>query len=77
MPAGTRTIETARVYAEHIAPKARRYTDTATTEYLLHRSQWCVLAALLLLGLEMLVQERMRERGGGAGKRQAASSAQD
>ncbi len=58
VPAGTHTIELDRIYAEHIAPKARRHIDVTTRERFVHRYQWFVLVALLLLSLEMLMQER-------------------
>jgi Ca-activated chloride channel family protein len=58
VPAGTRSIELDRIYMEKIAPKARRHIDVATRERFIHRYQWFVLAALLLLATEMLVRER-------------------
>lgn len=58
VPAGTRSIELDRIYAENIAPKARRHIDVATRQRFVHRYQWFVLTALLLLTVEMLVRDR-------------------
>ena len=58
VPAGTRAIELERIYTEHIAPKARRHLDATARERFVHRFQGFILAALLLLGVEMLIQER-------------------
>ena len=58
VPAGTRAIELDQIYTDFIAPKARRHLDVATRERLVHRYQWFVLAALILLATEMLIQER-------------------
>lgn len=58
VPAGTRSIELDRIYTEKIAPKARRHIDVAARERFIHRYQWFVLAALVLLTTEMLVRER-------------------
>jgi Ca-activated chloride channel homolog len=57
VPAGLRTIELDRIYAEKIAPKARRQTMMTRRERFIHRYQWFVLAGLLLIGIEMLVRE--------------------
>lgn len=62
VPAGTRAIELDRIYAEFIAPKARRDIDTTARERFVHRFQWFILAALLLLAAERLVRERKTER---------------
>ncbi len=58
VPAGTRSIELDRIYADHIAPKARRHIDIAARERFVHRYQWFVLTALFLLVMEMLMQDR-------------------
>ena len=58
VPAGTRAIELDRIYTDFIAPKTRRHIDVATRERLIHRYQWFVLAALILLAAEMLIQDR-------------------
>lgn len=58
VPAGTRAMELDRIYSEKIAPKARRDLDVASRERYIHRYQWFVLAALLLLSAEMLMRER-------------------
>jgi Ca-activated chloride channel family protein len=73
MAAGTRPLAMERLYKEHIAPKARRHIDAAAGEYLVHRYHWFVLAALLLLAVDMLVQERAPHpslplEGGGRGR---------
>jgi Ca-activated chloride channel family protein len=57
VPAGTRAIELDRIYAEKIAPKARRQTAMTKRERFIHRYQWFVLAGVLLLGMDMLVRE--------------------
>jgi Ca-activated chloride channel family protein len=61
IPAGTRPIELDRLYREAIAPKARRDLDVPRRERLVHRYQWFVAAAVLLLAVEMLVGERATE----------------
>lgn len=61
VPAGTRAIELDRIYAEHIAPKTRRDIDIAARERFVHRFQWFILAALLLLAMELLIRERKTE----------------
>ncbi len=58
VPAATRAIELDRIYAEHLAPKARRELDIASRERYVHRFQWFVLLGLLLLGLEVAIPER-------------------
>jgi Ca-activated chloride channel family protein len=58
VPAGTRAIELDRIYAAHIAPKARRHLDATARERFVHRFQGFILAALLLLAVDMLIQER-------------------
>lgn len=58
VPAGTRAIELDRIYAEHLAPKARRELDVATRERYVNRFQWFVLLGLLLLVLETVIAER-------------------
>lgn len=57
VPAGTRAIELDRIYTEKIAPKARRQTVATTRERFIHRYQWFVLAAVGLIGAEMLLRE--------------------
>ena len=64
MAADTRPLAMARLYKEHIAPKARRHLEAAASEYLVHRYHWFVLAALLLLSIDMLLRERKRQRDG-------------
>lgn len=54
VPAGTRAIELDQIYTDHIAPKARRHLDVATREHQVHRYQWFVLAALILLAIDVL-----------------------
>jgi Ca-activated chloride channel family protein len=66
VPAGTRSIELDRIYAEKIAPKARRLTTMTRRERFIHRYQWFVLAGLLCIGIEMLVREGREERHGTA-----------
>lgn len=61
IPAGTRPIELDRLYREAIAPKARRDLEVTLRERLVHRYQWFVGAAVLLLVLEMLIGERSTE----------------
>jgi Ca-activated chloride channel family protein len=61
IPAGTRPIELDRLYREAIAPKARRDLAVTLHERLVHRYQWFVGAAMLLLALEMLIGERATE----------------
>ena len=61
IPAGTRPIELDRLYREAIAPKARRDLTMTLHERLVHRYQWFVGAAVLLLALEMLVGARTTE----------------
>ena len=58
VPAGTRAIELDRIYSEKIAPKARRHIDVAARQRFIHRYQWFVMAALLLLTIEILLSER-------------------
>ncbi|MGQ4808993.1 hypothetical protein NKDENANG_02388 [Candidatus Entotheonellaceae bacterium PAL068K] len=58
VPAGTRSIELDRIYTEKIAPKARRHLDVATRQRFVHRYQWFVMSALLLLTIERLLSER-------------------
>ncbi len=57
VPAGTRAIELDRIYADYIAPKARRHLDTAARERYVHRFQWFILAGLLLLGIDICLPE--------------------
>jgi Ca-activated chloride channel family protein len=57
VPAGVRAIELDRIYADYIAPKARRDLDVAARERYVHRFQWFLLAGLILLGIEIYVQE--------------------
>lgn len=57
VPAGTRAIELDRIYDDYIAPKARRHLDAAARERLVHRYQWFVLAALILLAIDMLMPD--------------------
>ena len=57
VPAGTRAIELDRIYADYIAPKARRHLDVATRERLVHRYQWFVLAGLILLAIDILMPD--------------------
>jgi Ca-activated chloride channel family protein len=57
VPAGVRAIELDRIYTDYIAPKSRRHLDIAARERYVHRFQWFVLAALLLLGIEIYLQE--------------------
>lgn len=69
VPAGVRAIELDRIYADYIAPKARRHLDVATRERYVHRFQWFILAGMLLLGVEICLQEgnfspRTQEDGG-------------
>jgi Ca-activated chloride channel homolog len=56
--ADTRSPAMERLYTGHIAPKARRHIDATASEYLIHRYQWFVGAALFLLAVEMLLRER-------------------
>lgn len=58
VPASTRAIELDRIYTKYIAPKARRHVDVATRERFIERFQWFVLAAWVLLAIEMLVGDR-------------------
>jgi Ca-activated chloride channel homolog len=58
VPATTRAIELDRIYSKYIAPKARRHVDVAIRERFVDRFQWFVLAAWVLLALEMLVGDR-------------------
>ncbi len=58
VPAGTQAIELDRIYTDFIAPKTRRHIEVSTRERRVHRYQWFVLAALLLLAAEMLIQDR-------------------
>jgi Ca-activated chloride channel homolog len=48
----------ARLYAAHIAELPRRQIDTQSRSVAAHRFQWFVLAALVLLGVEMVLRER-------------------
>ena len=57
VPAGVRAIELDRIYADHIAPKARRHLDIAAREQYVHRFQWFILAGLLLLGIDICLAE--------------------
>ncbi|WP_089721110.1 vWA domain-containing protein [Candidatus Entotheonella palauensis] len=57
VPAGVRAIELDRIYTDYIAPKARRHLDIAARERYVHRFQWFILAALLLLGMDICLQE--------------------
>ena len=61
--ADTHPLAMARLYKEHIAPKARRHLEAAASEYLVHRYHWFVLAALLLLSIDMLLRERKETAG--------------
>jgi Ca-activated chloride channel family protein len=58
VPASTRAIELDRIYTKYIAPKARRHIDVATRERFVDCFQWFVLAAWVLLAIEMLVGDR-------------------
>ena len=49
----------ARLYATHIADLPRRQIDAESRPVAGHRFQWFVLAALILLGGEMMMRERM------------------
>jgi Ca-activated chloride channel family protein len=48
-----------RLYATHIADLPRRQIDAQSRPVAAHRFQWFVLGALILLGMEMMVRERM------------------
>lgn len=61
VPAGTRTIELDRIYTEKIAPKTRRQTALTKRERLIHRYQWFVLAACVLIALDGLIREHREE----------------
>jgi Ca-activated chloride channel homolog len=61
MPVGTSATTIVGLYTAHIAPKARRHIEAGTGESLVPRYHWFVLAALLLLATEMLVQEKAPE----------------
>lgn len=61
VPAATRAIELDRIYAQYIAPKARREYDVTSRERYVHRFQWFVLGALLLMAIEGLIRERRAE----------------
>lgn len=74
VPAGTRAIELDQIYAEKIAPKARRETAMTNRERLIHRYQWFVLAGVLLLGIDMMLREG-REEGYAASASQTGSVA--
>jgi Ca-activated chloride channel family protein len=52
-PAGTGTIELSRLYRDHIADQPRRPIDSIAGERSVHRYQWFVVLAVLLLILEM------------------------
>ncbi|WP_179131371.1 VWA domain-containing protein [Candidatus Entotheonella palauensis] len=67
VPAGTRDIELDRLYQDKIASKVRRDIDVDAREGLVHRYYWFVLAALMLLAIDMLVRERNLSSEGGAG----------
>ena len=62
--AGTHPIALDRLYQEKIAPKARRDIEVKPHEGWAHRYHWFVLAALLLLSVEMLAPERRRDSKG-------------
>jgi Ca-activated chloride channel family protein len=57
-PAGARALGLDRMYYEYIAPKPRRDLDVVAREDFVHRYHWFVLAALLLLAIDMLMRER-------------------
>jgi hypothetical protein len=59
IPIGTRARAMERLYTEYIAPKARRHFEATSSEHLVHRYQWLVGMALLLLAVEMLLRERI------------------
>ena len=65
VPAGVRAIELDRLYRDKIAPMTRRHIDVARREHLAHRYAWFVLAALILLAMEMLARERRPTAAGG------------
>ena len=57
VPAGVRAMELDRIYADYIAPKARRHLDVAARERYVHRFQWFILAGVLLLCIEICMLE--------------------
>lgn len=57
VPAGIRAIELERLYTQYIAPKTRRHIDVASRQRFVHRYQWFVFAALLLLSVDLLIPE--------------------
>lgn len=67
VPAGTRDIKLDRLYQDKIASKPRRDIEVAKRKDLVHRYHWFVLAALVLLTMDMLVGERNISSEGGVG----------
>jgi hypothetical protein len=49
----------ARLYATYIADLPRRQIDAFSRPVAAHRFQWFALAALILLGVDMMMRERM------------------
>lgn len=60
-PAGLRPLQLERLYREHIAGKPKRDIEVAAELRPLHRFQWFVAGAVLLLILEPLLRERVAE----------------
>ncbi len=67
VPSGIHAIELDRLYRDQIAPKARRDLDVEAREGLVHRYSAFVLAALILLAIDMLMRERSVSSEGKAG----------
>ena len=55
---GTRDVPLDRLYHEAIADKPRRNIEVSEREHLIDRYYWFVVAAVLLLGADMLLRER-------------------
>ena len=55
---GTREVPLDALYREVIAEKPRRNIEVSEREHLIDRYYWFVLAAILLLGADMLLRER-------------------
>lgn len=55
---GTRDVPLDALYREVIAEKPRRNIEISEREHLIDRYYWFVLAAILLLGADMLMRER-------------------
>jgi Ca-activated chloride channel family protein len=72
--AGTPPATIERLYTEHIARQARRHLEIVPGEYLVHRYHWFVLAALLLLAVDMLVWERKKEGEAERGRRKVTGT---